>query len=305
MPNGSTTATRTARRLQHQAEKITKLENQIATQQATIHTLTTALQHQAAAAQLLSTLIHNTAPPVVPPQRATQLPTPLTPTSASAPVLDGVTAIDAHVAPCVPALGSAADSFAGPIDLTGCATASAAAADPAGTPRPPAPPSSPPHSHSSPPPSSPLAAPAVLRPPPVDPAVGSYTHEPYDLCFEDHRSSTFSPADSFMDNNTPPPTTTNFNAHYPAAPPTPSPPVSLSSGGNSGALCDLHRSLQDTSSGTSSDMPLLVSLPIDGQPCCLLFCGRGGPCSGGPAVHPAGPDRPLHEGYIRGCGAPV
>ena len=172
MPNGSTTATRTARRLQHQAENISQLERQMAAQQTTISTLACALQHQTGAAQLLSTLINDTAIPIAPPQRTTRLLSPLAPTPASAPVLDGVTAIDAHDAPCASASVSPADSLAGPVDPTGCVAATAAAADPAT-----APPLSPPHRHPSPPPSPPLPAPAVLRPPPADHIAGSYTRE--------------------------------------------------------------------------------------------------------------------------------
>ena len=71
--------------------------------------------------------------------------------------------------------------------------------------------------------------------------------------------STASPSDPFMDGSTPPCSTTDYDTHYPAAPPTPSPPASLSSGGHAGGLRDLHRSLEDSSgsSGTSSDMPSL------------------------------------------------
>ena len=160
MPNGSTTVTQTARRLQHQTEKITKLENQIATQQATISTLTPALQHQAAAAQLLSTLIHNRAP-----QQYRH---------------NGKQGFRPNYHPPLSLLLS-------------CNTASAGAADPASTPGPPAPPPLPPNRRSSPPPSPPLAAPAVLRPPPVDPAAGSYADEPYvtldGLHFEGQRRS--------------------------------------------------------------------------------------------------------------------
>ena len=62
---------------------------------------------------------------------------------------------------------------------------------------------------------------------------------------------------SFMDNSTPPPTSINFNDHYPAAPPAPSPTSSSSSGEDAATFRDLHRSLRSAGSSTGSDMPSL------------------------------------------------
>ena len=113
--------------------------------------------------------------------------------------------------------------------------------------------------HPTPPPSPPLAAPAVSRPsedptpcePPLLPSDAPFAHEPYAKGDDNDANSASSTSsnDSFMEDSEPPPTTTDFNAHYPGAPATPCPPVSLSSG-NSGALRDLHGSLEDTNDDT-------------------------------------------------------
>ena len=67
--------------------------------------------------------------------------------------------------------------------------------------------------------------------------------------------------DSFMDDSEPPPTTTDFNAHYPAAPPAPSPPAEPE---GDDTLRQLHESLSDISHVTySDDTPSLGSSSED------------------------------------------
>ena len=91
---------------------------------------------------------------------------------------------------------------------------------------------------------------ASPTPPPADPIADGFVHEPY-ISTDDFPT--------FMDNTTPPPTSINFNDHYPAAPSTPSPALSSTSGGDASTIRDLRRSLRSSDSDTGSDIPSLQS----------------------------------------------